>query len=229
MVLLVVVWLGSTLQIQVGLADSIPVNSANLTVFRNCVLSGTIAASTSMIDSGVSQATPATNSGAAVTMLVRSSGAVNQRAYVQFDLTKCTPSIPVAATVSNATLRLWATAVATQCRTEDIFPATAAWTEAAITWNNQPFGTALNNPASGTRTDGVNVGTAPCTYTAAAQYVSWNVTADAQKFAAGTMTNNGWMIRDDVEGSATARTNTYGTSDAASVPRAPQLVVSYST
>ncbi len=228
-VLLAVAWFVSMMQIQVGSADSIPVNSAKLTVYRSCVLSGTIAASTSMVDAGVSQATPAVNAGAAVTMLLRSSGVVNQRAYIQFDLTKCTPVIPASATVANATLRVWVTAVATACRTQDIFPAAAAWGETTITWNNQPFGTALNNPASGTRTDGVNVGAAVCTYSAAAQYVSWNVTADVVKFVAGTMTNNGWMIRDDVEGSGTARTNTYGTSDAVSVPHAPQLVVNYNT
>ncbi len=228
-VLLATVWFASMLQIQVGSAASIPVNSANLTVYRSCALSGTIAASTSMVESGVSQAAPAANTGNATTMLVRSSGVVNQRAYIQFDLTKCTPAIPAGATVSNATLRIWVTTLATACRTQDIFPATAAWGETTITWNNQPFGTTLNNPASGARTDGVNVGTAPCTYSAAAQYVSWNVTADVVKFVAGTMTNNGWMIRDDVEGSAAARTNTYGTSDVVSVPQAPQLVVNYAT
>ena len=227
--LLAAVWFASMMQIQVGSAASIPVNSANLTVYRSCVLSGTIAASTSMVESDVSQAAPAGNTGAAVTMLVRSSGVSNQRSYIKFDLTKCTPAIPASATVSNATVRIWVTAIATNCRTQDIFPATAVWTEAAITWNNQPFGTALNNPASGARTDGVNVGTAPCTYSAASQYVSWNVTADVVKFVAGTMTNNGWMIRDDVEGSAAARTNTYGTSDVVSVPQAPQLVVNYAT
>jgi len=227
-VLVVVLWFASMLQIQVGFANNIPVNSAKLTVYRGCVLSGTIAASTAMFESGVSQAAPATNTGAAATMLVRSSGAVNQRAYIRYDLTKCTPNIPASATVSNATLRIWVTTLATACRTQDVFPATAAWTEAAITWNNQPFGTALNSPASGTRTDGVNVGAAVCTYSVAG-YVNWNVTADVVKFVAGTMTNNGWMIRDDVEASATARTNTYGTSDVASVPQAPQLVVNYAT
>ena len=227
--LLTAVWFVSAIQIQAGFAGAMTVNSANLTVFRSCVLSGTIAASTSMIDSGVDQASPNGNTGTATTMLVSSAGVVNQRAYMTFDLTKCSPVIPSTATVTSATLRLWVTAIATACRTEDIFPATASWLENTIKWNTQPFGTTLNNPASGTRTDGVTVGSNPCTYSAAAQYVSWNVTADVVKFVAGTMTNNGWMIRDDVEGSATARTNTYSTSDLASVPQAPQLVVNYAT
>ena len=230
--LLTAVWFVSAIQIQAGSADAMTVNSAKLTVYRSCVLSGTIAASTSMIESYVDQANATTNFGGATTMLVasKSSTTLNQRSYVTFDLSKCSPAIPSTATVTNATLRLWVTAIATACRTEDIFPVTAAWTETAIKWNNQPFGTTLNNPASGTRTDGVNVGAAVCTYSAAAQYVSWNVTADVVKFVAGTMTNNGWMIRDDVESaSATARTNTYSTSDLASVPQAPQLVVNYAT
>ena len=226
-VVLASAWFVSMMQIQVGSADGIPVTSAKLTVYRSCVLSGTIAASTSMVDSDVNQAAPAANTGNATTMLVQTFNAVNQRTYIQFDLTKCTPNIPASATVSNATLRIWVTAIATTCRTEDIFPATAAWGETTITWNNQPFGTTLNNPASGTRTDGVNVGAAVCTYSAAAQYVSWNVTADVVQFVAGTKTNNGWMIRDDVEGATPTKTNTFATSDANSVPQAPQLVVNY--
>ena len=108
---------------------------------------------------------------------------------------------------------------------------TATWAEATITWNNQPFGTTLNNPPSGSRTDSFDIGTpVGCqNLTANAYIVGAIVTSDVATFVAGSATNFGWMLRDDVEASATARSSTYATKNLGTVNQAPQLVITYVT
>jgi len=110
-------------------------------------------------------------------------------------------------------------------------PVTAAWTETAITWNNQPFGVTINNPATGSRTGSFSAGTpAGCQNLAAGSYVTGaTVTSDVASFVSGASTNLGWMIRDDTEGSATTRTATFSAKDLGTVAQEPQLVVTYAT
>jgi hypothetical protein len=212
----------------VGNAASLNLGSQNLTPYRTCTVTATPSGTTAVIDAVVRQATATTNLGTATTMEVSSATNANRRTYVKFDLSGCTPSIPASANVRNATLRLYATAVAAACRTLDMFRVTAAWTEAGITWNNQPFGTTLNNPASGSRSDSVDVGsTAGCTNIAAGYISGADVTTDVAAFVAGSATNNGWMIRDDTENSATARTATFSAKNLNTLNQAPQLVVTY--
>src|SRR6476620_11992929 len=186
----------------IGYASSLSVASANLTVFATCTLSGTTGASASVRDSFVDENAPTTTNGSAATMSSQSRNNRNRRSYVSFDLTTCAPSVPSSAVVTGATLRLWVTAVpVATCRTEDVFAVTSAWTQSAVTWNNQPFGTAINNPASAARTDSITIGSgAGCTIGSAAQYVPWNVTTNVANFVSGGATNFGWMIRDDAEG-----------------------------
>jgi hypothetical protein len=224
------VLLCSIARTSVAHASSLPVSSKNLVVYTTCTLSGTTGTSASEWDSYVDENAPTTNNGTAVTMNSQSRNNRNRRSYVSFDLTTCAPNVPSSATVTNATLRLWVTAMpVAACRTEDVFAVTSAWTESAITWNNQPFGTAINNPASGTRTDSITVGTgAGCTIGSVGQYVPWNVTANVANFVSGSATNFGWMIRDDVEGAnGLGFTVTFSTSDAGSIAQAPQLTVTY--
>ena len=214
----------------VGYASSLSVASTNLTVYATCTLSGTTGASASVQDSYVDENVPTTTSGSAATMNSQSRNNRNRRSYVSFDLTTCAPRVASSAIVTGATLRLWVTAVpVATCRTEDVFAVTSAWTQSAITWNNQPFGTAINSPASGARTDSITIGAgAGCTIGSAAQYVPWNVTTNVANFVSGGATNFGWMIRDDAEGAnGLGFTVTFSSSDTASVPQAPQLVVTY--
>lgn len=198
------------------------------TVFRTCVLTATAAASTSATDSYVNQASAATNNGTATTLDAQSGSSANRRVYIRFDLRLCSPAIPSTATINVATLRLYATVIPAACRTEDIFRSTASWTEPVITWNNQPFGTTINNPSSGSRTDAITMGPA-CQNTAAGYVNGWTVTGDLASWVAGSTTNNGWMIRDDTEGSATTRTATFSAKNAANAARGPQLIVTYTT
>ena len=105
------------------------------------------------------------------------------------------------ATVRLATLQLYMSTVPAACRTVDVFRVTSAWTEAAITWNNQPFGTTLNNPASATATDTFAVGTPAGCANEVAGYVSGiDLTTDVVAFVAGSSTNtvaSNWPERSD--------------------------------
>jgi hypothetical protein len=206
------------------------VASKRLTVYRTCVLTATAATGTAVFDAWVNQAAP-TSLGAATSLNVASQTSGNQRAYLRFDVTKCSPAMPASATVRLATLRLYGGTPPTVCRTHDLFTVTSTWNEATITWNNQPFGTAANNPAQSLRKSSMTVGTPTGCQNQVGGYVTgWDVTTDVQAFVAGTSTNNGWMIRDDVESSgSTARLEQYGSKNSGGVGFAPQLLVTYST
>lgn len=214
-----------------GSAASLNLTSQNLTPYRTCTITATPSTTTAVIDTTARQASATSNFGTLTTITVSSSGAANQRIYLRFNLTVCSPAIPASATVRLATLRLYLTAVPAACRILDLFPVTAAWVETTLTWNNQPFGTVLNNPPTASRTGTFSVGTpAGCQNQASGMYVAGaTITADVAKFVAGTATNFGWMIRDDTEGSATARTATFSAKELGTVAQAPQLVITYVT
>ena len=226
---------GLGLVVGIGLAHAAATNlsltSQAFTPYRTCTVTATPATTTAVIDATVRQGSATTNFGATTTLTVSSSGVVNQRIYLKFDLAACSPTIPASAIVRLATLRLYMTAVPAACRTLDLFPVTISWTEAGITWNNQPFGTTLNNPATGSRTGSFNVGTpVGCQNQAAGSYVTGGtVTTDVASIVSGSSTNLGWMIRDDAEGSATTRTATFSAKELATVAQEPQLVVTYVT
>jgi hypothetical protein len=212
-----------------ALANSVPVTSSKLTVFRSCVLTASSSTSAVAIDTQSRQASPTGNFGGLGNAHVSSDQNQNRRSYYRFDIAQCSPAIASTATVRVATLRLFVNNLPTACETNDIFRVTTSWTETGLTWNNQPFGTSLNNPPQSQRTASLNVGTSPCQNTALNAYVSgWNVTADVQAFAAGTATNYGWMIRDDVEDSSAIRATTYSTRDGNPLNQSPQLVITYS-
>ncbi|HEY8170477.1 MAG TPA: DNRLRE domain-containing protein [Candidatus Limnocylindria bacterium] len=213
----------------VGSAASLTVTSQRLTPYRTCILTATPVGTTVVSDTTVRQGTPAGNFGTVTNLTVSSAASANQRIYLSFDLASCAPAIPASATVRGAVLRLFSTALPAVCRTVDIFRVTAAWTETVVTWNSQPFGTAINNPATASRTDSFNVGTpAGCENLTNTTYITGaDVTADVAAFVAGTATNRGWMLRDDVEGSATTRTWTAASKELGTLARAPQLIITY--
>lgn len=218
-----------------GHAASLSVTSQHLTVIRSCTLTASPSTSTVDTDATVDQGSPLTNFGTATTLNVASKAtlvlASNQRTYVRFDLTKCVHSPPSTATVMTASLRLYATALASSCRTYDVFRTTASWTETGITWTNQPGGATINSPATGGRTSSVTAGTGGgCTFSSTNAYVAWDVTADVSAFVSGSATNDGWEIRDDAETALGVLTNFTLTASAreANVQlQSPQLVVTY--
>ena len=214
-----------------GAAASLSLASQAFTPYRTCTVTATPATTTAEIDATVRQGSAATNFGAITTLTVSSGSGINQRIYLKFDLTVCSPAIPASAVVRLATLRLFMTAVPAACRTLDLFPATVAWTETAITWNNQPFGTTINNPATGSRTGSFSVGTpVGCQNQTTGSYIAGGtVTSDVASLVSGGSTNLGWMIRDDAEGAATTRTATFSAKELGTVAQEPQLVITYVT
>jgi hypothetical protein len=217
-------------------AASLNLNSQDLTPARTCVLSGYPSTETIEPDSMVEQANPGTTYGSDNYMYV-ASGTNNDRAYLSFALTACTPAIPSTASVTDAVLRLYAYTVATTCRSYDLFrvgvggttywPASLTWTAAAIDWTNQPAGTTTNNPPSADATASENVGTGCTSGIAAAGYASWAVTSDVQAFVSRTDTNDGWMIRDATEGSTTTYHTYFRSENDDSATQEPQLVITY--
>jgi hypothetical protein len=208
--------------ITVAMASSLSITSANLTSYRTCVVQGYPSTTTADSDSMVQQDVSGSNFGTQPTMDVQSrSTNKNRRSYVKFDLTKCTPNIASTASVKVATLRLATSALASSCRTDDVYRVTGTWTETGITWANQPA-------TAGTATSSVNVGTAPCANSITSAYVNWDVTSDVAAFVAATGTNFGWMVRDRTENSSGVNVNTYLTKEAGLLGTTPQLVVNYS-
>ena len=212
-----------------GSAAGLPLSSVGLTPYATCLLTATPSTTTVVADDEVRQGNATTNYGTQTTLNIASSGTANRRVYLSFDLSTCAPPIPASATVRLATLRLYVTSLPAVCRTIDIFRVGSAWAESTLTWNNQPFGTVLNSPASTTRTDSFDAGTPTgCENRTTATYLTGaTVTADVAAFVANTATNAGWMLRDDVEGSATARTVTFSAKNLGTLAQAPQLVITY--
>jgi hypothetical protein len=205
-------------------ASSLVVTPKNATAFQTCVLTGYPTTSTVVADSWVDEGNNA-KKGGATTLQVTSHSSKNARAYVRFDLTKCSPAIAATATVRQATLRLSLSVVPGSARTYSVYRVTApcpeaastCWTEANVTWGNQPTGVSA-------ATSSVSL-----TSSSALQYYGWHVTADAAAMVAGPASNYGWRIADSVEGNASAVTAEFKAKDAANDPAgAPQLVVVYS-
>ena len=216
---------------QAAFAAGLSFVSQALTPYRTCVISGTPATTTAVIDASVRQGSASSNFGTATTNNVATQNNQNRRLYVRYDLSQCIPAISSSATIRLATLRMYTTGQAATCRTIDIFRVTATWTETGITWSNQPFGTAINNPPASSAVDTFTIGTpAGCQNTALNTYfVGGTVTSDVAAFVAGSATNFGWMLRDDVEGSATAYTETFSAKNLGTASQAPQLVITYVT
>ncbi|HYA01271.1 MAG TPA: DNRLRE domain-containing protein [Candidatus Binatia bacterium] len=213
--------LSALLTLSTAAAASLSLTSQALTPIRNCILSGYPSTTTDVIDAMVEQNNPNTNYNNATNSVMSHSGNTNRRTYVEFLVADCVPAIPPTATIRSATLRLYATAVpAGTCRTDDVFAATSAWTETGITWNTQPT-------SNSTRTTYMQIGST-CTSNNAAGYVTgWNVTGDVQSYVSGSASDDGWMIRDDAESSATSYTATYEAKNGNSTTENPELIISY--
>jgi hypothetical protein len=218
------------MSLSLGAAAHLNLTSLAFTPYRTCTITATPATTPSVIDATVRQGSATSNFGTATTSTVASGSGVNRRLYLKFDLTQCSPAVPASVLIRLATVRLYLTALPTVCRTLDLFAVTAAWTETAITWNNQPFGTAINNPPTASRSGSFSVGNPVGCQNLATGYVSGaTVTSDVASFVSGGNTNLGWMIRDDAEGSTTISTATFSAKELGTVAQEPQLVVTYVT
>jgi hypothetical protein len=221
-VLVVAIVVGTVATSTAGYAAGIGLTSATLTTVRTCVLTASTTSPSTVADTYVSSGAATSNFGSATTMNVQSGRTDDRRVYVSFDLTACSPTIPVGATVAGAVLRTYVTALPSSCRTYDAYRVTSAWTESGITWNTQPTIGALSSS--------IDVGNSGQCANRNVAYVSgWDVSPDVQAFVSGGTTNRGWMIRDSVEGSNATRTGTFATEEAGTLVQAPQLIVVYPT
>jgi hypothetical protein len=208
-------------------AASLGLNSQSLASLRSCVVTATPSSTTVVLDASLRQASATSNFGTDPALDVTSANGANRRLYLKFDLASCNPTIPTTATVRLATLRLYASALPGNCRTLDIFRVPTSWTEAGLSWNNEPFGATINNPAQASRTDSFDVGTPGNCQNKVVGYVTGAiVSSDVAAFVSGTA-NYGWMIRDDSEGSNQSRTSTFSAKELGTLAQAPQLVISY--
>ncbi len=152
--------------------------------------------------------------GAEETLSVRSETLANRRAFVRFDLSPC--SIPPAATVMGAELRLVVTAAPVSSRTHVVHRVAETWDE-ATTWNTQPEIAATVSASAATGT------TAGATVT----WTSPTLLGDVQGWVDGTIANDGWRIADASENAVVAAEVGYGASGHATATSRPEIFVTY--
>lgn len=153
-------------------------------------------------DAAVAQAAPTTalQTTNPTTLMTRSQNAAAIRSVVRF----AAPTVPLGCSVATANLRL-NVSTQTAARTVQVYRAGSSWTEATVTWNNQPS----------------QAGTA-ATATSAVGWVSINVLTHVTTQLAGT--NDGFLVKDSVETAATATDVNMSPREGANPP---QLVVTF--
>jgi hypothetical protein len=162
-------------------------------------------------DAYTQQASPTTNASTGTTMDVASAVSANKRSFVHFDLT----TIPTDARVQSATLQLRMSAAPAASRTYEVDKTNATWDGSTITWSNMPTTAAATATVASGTSSGVNL--------------TWDVTTDVALFVAGSVTNNGWQVKDSAESSTTATTASFRTSEFSSAGQRPTLSVVYVT
>jgi hypothetical protein len=159
----------------------------------------------------VQQNSANSNKGSDSTMLVRNDPPNIWRSLVQFDVSP----IPGSATVTSATLTLCLTnnpGGSAVGHIHELYAITDPWTEAGVTWNNQPA-----------YVSGVS---APVTVPSTQQCFVMDVTADVQAWVSGG-TNNGWLLKDQVETGSGDSQVKYGTRENNTAGDRPRLDVTF--
>jgi hypothetical protein len=153
-------------------------------------------------DSYVDQGGPTTTFGTASTIRVRSRAGQNRRALVQFSL----PAVPAGCSLVGASLRLW-DETPYSGRVIEVHRNSAAWTEAAVNWNNQPgvTGTAVTATSPGD-----------------SAWMQWDVTDHVEAMYSGT--NDGFGLRDQTEDGPNREQQFNSLDDGSD---APQLVLQF--
>jgi hypothetical protein len=156
-------------------------------------------------DSWIDSSASAANNGGAVSLLVKSSTAANQRAVIRFTL----PALPTGCVLSAAEVRMYNISPVSG-RTIDVYrgdPAAPLWAEGTVTWANQP-------PAVGTAV--------PSTTGSTAGWQTWTVTDHVLDHYAGI--NNGFIVRDRTESASGTAEQRYSSREGA-IP--PELVLTW--
>jgi hypothetical protein len=204
-------------------AAALTVTPKNSSAFRACVLTAYPNASTVSIDSWADESGKKDDKTSGDVLQITSSKNKNQRAFLRFDLTKCSPPLAAPATVKQATLRLYTVTLPASARTYNAQrvtgpcneTATTCWTESGLNWNSQP-------PVAAAVTSTLTMTSSP------GGYYGWDVTADVASMVAGTTSNSGWRIADSVEDAATQVGVVFRSRRAQVSSQTPQLVITYS-
>ena len=171
------------------------------------------------IDSG----TKTYNYGADTEIDVR--GDDSRRVLIEFNLS----SIPANASISSATLTMYATAKGSADAVVNISKITNSWVEGTgagsktsdgATWDNRS-GTQLWTTAGG---DYGTITWGSTTITGIDQFFTWNITELVKGWINGTYTNEGMLLRTTTTSSGTT---SFASSDYANSSRRPQLNVTY--
>lgn len=205
--------IGTGLAAGTALAATLGVSPQQLTVHTAAVSIDPITCTLNSADadSYVYELNPLTNFGSAANLDVRSQLLNNKRSFVMFNLASC--AIPAGALITAASLDLFMFTAPAVGTTYDARQVTGSWTEAGVTWLNQPTvaASATASVATGT-TAGVTL--------------SWNVSSDVQAFVDGTA-NNGWRIGDVTESSVTSREGQFRSAEFGTASQQPILSVTY--
>ena len=146
----------------------------NWTITQGCA--GSTVTLGAAADSWILQSSAGQNYGTDSSLKVDTKSGANARAVFRFNL----PAIPAGCQVTSAKLRLYAASYKTG-RTLQALRLLTAWTESALTWNNQP------------QTNGT-----VATVASGSGYREWTVTSHVQAmYAPGA--NHGFLIRDATE------------------------------
>ncbi len=167
----------------------------------------------SIADTFVDQSSVSSTHGTSSDLSVRSSTNANQRSLVKFDLASVSSGTP---TVSKATLRLYMNNAPSSSRTINLHAVSGSWVEGTTNWTNQPVASASTSASA-------TVGTS------SNEWVEFDVTSDVQSMINGSLVNNGWMLRDSSENSASSRQTQFDSGNASTELHRPQLVVDLAT
>ena len=198
----------------VAVAAGLTITPAYLTGASKTYGSPATCTLTAVADATVNSALASTNFGTGTSLSVSPNTLATQRAFVRFDLTTCSPAIPADAIVQSATLQLTVATVVLATRTINVRSVTASWTEAGVTWSNQPAVAGSNTSSAG-----VTIGQV------AGTVISWTATSDVQSFVTAAASDFGFRLGDSAEGAIAGVALTLNAREAAS--GRPQLVVTY--
>lgn len=171
------------------------------------------AALTPAADAQVVEGYPTSNYGASTSMYVQSAGSGtyrNERAWVKFDLSG---KIPSGATITSAKLKLFCWKAQGGTMNAEVYGATDGWTEAAITWNNQP--------AYGSAEDSAVLLAGKTNL-----WHEWDVTSFVVSQAAGDQVVS-LMVKPAAEGSSTALTYAFDSKEYSGGSVAPVLDIQW--
>jgi len=160
------------------------------------------------VDTAAYQSNPTQNYGSGASIGVGSSAGANAYSYLKFTLTSA--AIPASCTVTSATLSIYSSAPMAGA-TLDAYRADASWSASTMTWNTGRVGFA-GTPAQ-------------TTSLASAGWQQWDVTTLTRELYAGP--DYGFALKDSVDSAATARYQTWSSSENATVANRPKLQISW--